>query len=162
MALPFFMQFHILYVSFRSKKHRYVGGRRGISPPRSHRSVRDSLPSYGSYYPAAGKTIGLASLAGSSHFWLTNKFSRTMQPLRSSLITKPSSLLRATPPLCPASVLSLSWGLHLSFSLNIRTTGSHVPHKSLDQVHATFMPSTAQAVNRSPLDLSRSIASPRF
>ena len=59
-----------------------------------------------------------------------------MQPLCSSSITEPSSLLRVAPPLCPASVLSLLWGLHLSFSLSIRATGSHVPHMSLDQVHA--------------------------
>ncbi|MBU4449533.1 MAG: hypothetical protein KKD99_13185, partial [Proteobacteria bacterium] len=32
------------------------------------------------------------------------------------------------------------WVLHLSFSLHIGTTGSHVPPKSLIQVHATFMP----------------------
>src|SRR5512143_1026149 len=42
---------------------------------------------------------------------------------------KPSSLIRAAPPLCPASVLSSLWGLHLDFSLNIGTTDSHVPHK---------------------------------
>jgi len=75
-------------------------------------------------------------------------------PLRSMLITTTSSLLRDGPSLCSASVLSLSWGLHLSFSLTIGTTGSHVPHKSLDQVHATFMPDAAQAVSRLPLDSS--------
>ena len=37
----------------------------------------------------------------------------TMPPLRSSPITGPSSLLRAAPPLCPASVLSPSWVFHL-------------------------------------------------
>ena len=47
---------------------------------------------------------------------------------------------------------SLHWysgsgsGLHLSFSLNIRATGSQVPHKSLYQVHATFMPDATQAI----------------
>jgi len=65
-----------------------------------------------------------------------------------------SSLLRVVPPLCPASVLSLLWVLHLSFSLNIRTTASHVPHESLDQVHATFMPDATQAVSRFPPGLS--------
>ena len=50
--------------------------------------------------------------------------------------------------------------LHLNFSLNIRTTGSHVPHKSPDQVRATFMPDAAQAVNRFPLDLSWKMVSP--
>ena len=33
---------------------------------------------------------------------------------------------------------------------------------SLVQVRATFMPDVAQAVNRYPLDLSRSLISPRF
>ncbi len=42
----------------------------------------------------------------------------------------------------------------MRFSLNIGTTGSHVPHKSLNQVPATFMPGAVQAVNRFPLNLS--------
>ena len=51
-----------------------------------------------------------------------------------------SSLIRVGPPLCPASVLSPSWVLHLGFSLNIGTTGAHVPQRSLAQSHATFTP----------------------
>jgi hypothetical protein len=70
--------------------------------------------------------------------------------------------LQATPPLCPASVLSRSWGHHLRFSLNIGATDSHVPHQSLYQVHAAFMPDAAWAVNRSPPDLSRVNYAPRF
>ncbi len=97
----------------------------------------------------------------SSHFWLTGSFYELTHPLRSNPITEPSTLLQDDPPLCPASVLSLLWDLHLSFSLDIRTTGSHVPHKSLDQVHAIFMPDAAQAVNRFPLSLSwRSASTP--
>ena len=69
-----------------------------------------------------------------------------------------SSLLRVVPPLCPASVLSPLWVLHLGFSLNIGTTVSHVPPESLDQVHATFMPDATQAVSRFPLGLSWSTA----
>ena len=80
------------------------------------------------------------------------------QPLCSIPITGTSTLIRAVPPLCAASVLSSLWGHHLDFSLNIETTGSHVLYKSLNQNHAAFMPSTAQAVNRSPLNLSRSTA----
>ena len=94
--------------------------------------------------------------------WLTVTSCELAHPLRSSPITGPSTLILDDPPLCSASVLSPSWAFHLSFSLNIRTTGSHVPHKSLNQVHAAFMPSTAQAVNRFPLDLSRSSASLQF
>ena len=73
-----------------------------------------------------------------------------------------SSLLRVIPPLCPASVLSLSWVLYLSFSLIIGTTGSHVPHKSLVQVRATFMPDVIQAVSRFLLNSSWSFVSPQF
>ncbi len=64
-----------------------------------------------------------------------------------------SQLLRVAPPLCLASVLSSSRGLHLDFSLCIEATGSHVPHKSLDHAHATFMPDAAQPVSRHLLDL---------
>ena len=130
-----------------------VEWREGVSPSRSPRTGRDSLPSSSSYCPALIKMALLYS-QGSSHFWLTCKYSQTTQPLRSSSITEPSSLLLAAPSLCSASVLSLLWVLHLNFSLIIGTTGSHVPHKSLDQVRATFMPDAAQAVNRSLLDLS--------
>src|SRR4030042_1690259 len=85
-----------------------------------------------------------------------------IQPLPSISITETSTLLRVGPPLCPASVLSPLWGLHSGFSLTIGTTGSHVPHKSLDQVRATFMPDATQAVNRFPLDSSWSSVSPQF
>ena len=83
-----------------------------------------------------------------------------MQPLRSVSITEISSLLRTAPSPCLASVLSSSWGLHLNFSLCIETTGSHVPHKSLNQGHATFMPDAARPVHRLPPCLSR--GQPRF
>jgi len=68
-------------------------------------------------------------------------------PLRSVLITRTSSLLQDAPPRCSASVLSFLWVLHLNFSLSIGTTGSHVLHKGLNQVHATFMPDAAQTVS---------------
>ncbi len=66
-----------------------------------------------------------------------------MSPLRSTAITTHSSLLRVTPPLRPASALSSMWDLHLGFSLNIGTSGSQVPYKSLHPGHATFMPVAA-------------------
>ena len=43
----------------------------------------------------------------------------------------------------------VSWGFHLNFSLGIGATGSHVPHTSLDQGHAAFMPDAIWAVSRS-------------
>ena len=73
---------------------------------------------------------------------------RIGRPLRSSPITELSSLLRVAPPLCSASVLSRSWGLHLRFFLGIEATGSHVPHKSLDRGLATFVPDAIRSVSR--------------
>ena len=41
--------------------------------------------------------------------------------------------------------LILIGSAYLDFSLNIRATGSRVPHRSLDQSHAAFMPDAAWA-----------------
>ncbi|MFV1969144.1 MAG: hypothetical protein ACC628_27295, partial [Pirellulaceae bacterium] len=60
----------------------------------------------------------------------------------------PSSLLQVDPSLCLASVLRSSWVLHLDGSLCIEATGSHVPHQSLYQGHATFTPDATRAVGR--------------
>src|SRR4051812_30776194 len=65
-------------------------------------------------------------------------------------ITGTSTLLRAHPPLCLASVLWLSWVFHLSFSLSIEATGSQVPCPSQDRTRATLMPDAALAVSGSP------------
>ena len=86
--------------------------------------------------------------------WLTITYCELAHPLRSSPITGPSTLLLDDPPLCPALVRSRLWGRHLRFSLSIGTTGSHVPRKSLDQVHAISMPDAAQTIDRLPLGLS--------
>ena len=97
----------------------------------------------------AENTRSSPALAG-----LASPLSELTHPLRSIPITGTSSLILDDPPLCLASVLSRLWDRHLRFSLNIKTTASHVPHKSLDQVHAISMPDAAQTVNRLPLDLS--------
>ena len=136
----------------------YLKCQRSSSPGESHpqalhRSGLESLDSSGSSCPPT--LVGFALLSGSSHFWLTNKQFWTCYPLRSTSITETSSLLRGNPPPCLASVLSFLWGLHLNFSLDIETTGSHVPPKSLYRDHATFMPGAAQTVDRYPLCLSR-------
>ena len=84
------------------------------------------------------------------------------RPLGSSPITGPSSLLRAGPPLCLASVLCPCGRRHLGFSLSttrghrhplrlavrIETTGSPVPCQRLQRAHATFTPDTARATCR--------------
>ena len=53
-------------------------------------------------------------------------------------------------------------GLPLGRLPSHRDTGSHVPHKSLDQAHAAFMPDAAWAVSRSLPDCSRDNDYPRF
>ena len=65
-------------------------------------------------------------------------------------------------PVLRIGTLTLMGSSHLNFSLSIEATGSHVPHKSLAQVHAIFMPDAAPAVSRFLLDLSWSSVSPQF
>src|SRR4051812_40590098 len=60
--------------------------------------------------------------------------------------------LRVDPPPCHASGLLTSWGSHLGISLGIVTTGSHVPHESLNRARATFTPVIVRAVSRSRPD----------
>ena len=137
---------------------------RGISPPGPHRSGRDSLPSSGSYHPAAGFEIQQLSL---TTWLLPSLVDQTVRPddptpslhlyYRDFYTTTSWSV-----PVPCIGTLTLMGSSHLSFSLNIRTTGSHVPHKSPVQVHATFMPDAAQAVSRLPLNFSWSSEGPQF
>jgi hypothetical protein len=110
---------------------RYVTVSRHTAPA-SHSLETSRFRAYakesGSSPAAAGLTFACCELA---------------HPLRSNPITGPPALLLDDPPLCLASVLSFSWDLHLNFSLNIETTGYHVPRKSLTQIHATFTPEAA-------------------
>jgi hypothetical protein len=86
------------------------------------------------------------------------------RPLRSTRITRASSLLRDGPPLCPATgtqLLEIHHLLELFLSppippgVTFRTTGSRVPNQSPDQAHATYTPDTARAVDRYLPDSSR-------
>ncbi len=67
----------------------------------------------------------------------------------------PSALRVLSNSLHLASVLSSSRDLRVDFSLRVEATGSHVPHKSLDHAHATFMPDATQPVGRFLLGSSR-------
>ncbi len=84
------------------------------------------------------------------------------QPLGSTPITEASTLLRAAPPLCSASVLSPLWDHHLEFSLHHGATGSHVPHKSLNHFHAASTPAATQAISRHLLGSSWETTTPSF
>jgi hypothetical protein len=120
-----------------------------------HTTVRDSLPSYGSYHPAAHitKRRGLA-------LWLLPSLvGQTVRPDDPTPSLHPhyrdfNATTGRSAPVPRIGTLTLVGSSHLSFSLNIRTTGSHVPHKSLIQVHAACMPDATQTVNRFPLGSS--------
>ena len=134
--------------------------RRGISPLRSLRTGLEPLGSSGSHYPAF--VNGFTFFTGSSHKMVDLWIRLDNPPPSLQTHYRPSSLLRSGPPLCSASVLSFLWVLHLNFSLNIGTTGSHVAHESLNQVHAASIPDAVQPVNRYHLNLSRDSVTPRF
>ena len=78
-----------------------------------------------------------------------------MTPLRSAVITTVSSLLRASPPLHSASLLSvLSFcDLHL-FDSHLRA-GSRVPYAGLLHAHAALMPDAKQPASGLLLPLSQ-------
>lgn len=77
-----------------------------------------------------------------------------MRPLRSGPITGPSSLLRtASAPVPRLGTRGLAGAARSAFSLRIAATGSPVPHESLDQAHAAFMPDAGWAVLGPPPNL---------
>src|SRR5271163_2862775 len=53
-------------------------------------------------------------------------------------------------PVLRIGTLALAVTDRLGFSLNIGTTGSCVPYRSLSQGHAAFMPDAGWAVSRTP------------
>jgi len=89
---------------------------------------------------------------------------RQMQPLDPAPLLRPhyrpSSLVRAGPPQCSASVLSPHGSHHLCFSLGIQALVPVVPHKSLVRVHAPYTPAAARPVAKPPAHSSQKIRSP--
>jgi len=67
-------------------------------------------------------------------------------PLCSTTITAASSLLRGSPPLSGASVLSAS-RLEPLVPFPLRRPGSHVPYQSLIELRAAYMPDAVRAVS---------------
>jgi hypothetical protein len=68
--------------------------------------------------------------------------------LRSTSITPASSLLRSSPPLSGASVLSASRIRRLRFFPWHRRPGSQVPYQSRNESHASSTPDTAWTISR--------------
>src|SRR5208282_2269037 len=112
--------------------------REGIAPSRSRRTVRDTLASYGSHcsaaYGLALSTGFLPSLVGPG-FELNNA-TPSLQPYYRTFLTTTG----CSAPVPCIGTLTLIGSAYLDFSLNIRATNSRVPHRSLDQSHAAFMP----------------------
>jgi len=77
------------------------------------------------------------------------------QPLRSTCVTRLPRYYELLRPCVPRRYAPSCDMTHLTFSLVISTTGSHVPTKSLDQRHAISTPDTAQPRYRSPLNCSQ-------
>src|SRR5258705_7617535 len=85
----------------------------------------------------------------------SNKYDSLTQPLRSSPITGPSTLLRVDPSQSPALVLSPHGFRRLCFSLGIRGLVPAVPRKSLHPLHAPSTPVAVCPVIRHLTDLSQ-------
>src|ERR1039457_81559 len=68
-------------------------------------------------------------------------------PLRSTLVTRASSLLRAAPSLALASVFFLMVFAICHFPSHPEQS-SHVPYQSLCRVHAAFTPTASGTVSR--------------
>ena len=79
-----------------------------------------------------------------------------MTPLRSAVITSVSSLLRTSPPLGTASLLSVSSFCDLRLFDSHLCSGSRVPYTGLLHAHAILMPDAEQPAPGLPLSLSRS------
>ena len=86
---------------------------------------------------------------------LTCNQSWITQPLRSSCFHRPPCYYELLRPWAPHRYSHPRRSATWISPLGIGATGSHVPHRSLDQIHATSMPDAAQAVNRYLLDSSR-------
>jgi hypothetical protein len=96
---------------------------RGVSPRAAHRSVRETLASYGSCHPPKAAASHRNPWAHPVSRWLTGPDAGDPLPsLHGHYPT--SSLLRRSPPLADASVLSTSWFSHLCLFPSHRRSGS--------------------------------------
>jgi hypothetical protein len=121
---------------------------RGISPRAPHRTGRDTLASSGSCPPHEGCRLPLN--IGFFPLPVDPSQMAMARSLRSTGITPASSLLRSSPPLPGASVLSASRLTPLAPFPWHRRAGSHVPYKSLIELRAAYMPDVARAVSGIP------------
>jgi hypothetical protein len=123
-----------------------VGWAEETSPSASHRSVRDSLPSYGSCQPSSCN-LTVSSLHRKIKFLPVSRLTCCLyeltHPLRSILITRASSLLRDDPPPSHASILSpFVRYTYRVFSYH-HVKSSYVLQKSPNQARANYTPGAA-------------------
>jgi len=77
------------------------------------------------------------------------------QPLHSNSLSRAVTATTSySAPVPRIGTFHLARSTHLIFSLVIATTGSHVPHKSLMESHAVFMPDVTRPGHRFPPHLS--------
>src|SRR5271165_607828 len=87
-----------------------------------------------------------------------NNTTPSLQPYYRTFLTTTG----CSAPVPCIGTLTLIGSAYLDFSLNIRATGSRVPHRSLDQSHAAFMPDAAWAEIRPSPRRPRLTNSPWF
>jgi hypothetical protein len=123
-----------------------------LSPPGPLRTVRESLDSYGSHRSKSHQHRCRWPRSWPRLFLL--RVGRIEPQAEQRCPFGPVPLQNLQPyygHLCPCAPhrYSGSRGVcHLSFSLRIGTTGSHVPHRSLIHVHAAYMPDASWVLNR--------------
>src|SRR5208283_4160480 len=123
-----------------------------------HTTVREPLDSHGSCHPLKAAAFRRNQRAPPVSRWPVDPVAGDPLPsLHGHYPT--SSLLRRSPPLGRASVLSTSCFCHLGLFPWHRRPGSHVPYESLDWSHAPCTPDTTWTVNRSLPCLSQSFGS---
>ena len=129
----------------------FFGGK-VTSPPGPLRTVRESLDSYGSH-----RSSGHRHKCQRLCFWpglFLFRVGRIEPQAEQRCPFGPVPLQNLQPyygHLCPCAPhrYSGSCGVHhLSGSLRIGTTGSHVPHRSLIHVHAAYMPDASRVLGR--------------
>ena len=96
-------------------------------------------------------THDLASGMNSSPFRLIHPFRRTIQPLRSTRITRLPRYYGLIRPWATPRYYRPRGSAPCGFPLPSWPPGSHVPRESPDRDHAAFMPVTTEPVSRSRL-----------
>jgi hypothetical protein len=133
----------------RSRRFRNAAeSARGVSPRAAHRSGRDTLASSGSCHRAKTAAFRREKRALPVASWPAPNVGDLPPSLHGHYPA--SLLLRSSPPLPAASVLSASQVRCLYLFPWHRWTGSQVPYESPNESHASYTPDTVWPVGRFP------------